>query len=165
MWGGKLIATNYVKIYNPFLESWRKLPTRGSKPSGLYGGASAQRGHYLYVYGGIEASGSLNGNLHRLDLLDTELSPSWTRVAAHSEDGPMKKAKSGMIMYDNSLILVGGYGVRNNLRESDSLWAFEKEKAVGTLQGRGYTNEIHKYEQSKMLIIMFHLLYTRNLLD
>ena len=107
VWGGKEEATTSVQMYDTCLEVWKEVLTHGSPPPALYQGASAHSEHYLYVYGGVLKDISLSGCLHRLD---TKTS-SWTQLAAHSADAPMKKFGCAMIVYENSVIIIGGNGI------------------------------------------------------
>ena len=118
VWGGKAVATTSLQVYHLCLESWRQLETHGPSPPGLHTGASAHSESYLYVYGGVKDDGSYSGCLHRLD---TKTS-SWTQLAAHSANAPMKKKGSGMIIYENSVIVVGGFGIRNGPIQPGSEW-------------------------------------------
>ena len=143
VWGGKLVATTSLQVYHPCLESWRQLHTRGPSPPGLYDGASDHSENYLYVYGGVKKDRSLSGCLHRLD---TKTS-SWTQLSAHSADAPMKKRKSGIIMYENSVIVVGGFGIRNGPIQPGSQWRKWRDKDdEEDPSTRGWTNEMHKYD-------------------
>ena len=143
VWGGKLLATTSLQVYHLCLESWRQLDTYGSSPPGLYGGASAHSENYLYVYGGVKDDNSYSGCLHRLD---TKTS-SWTQLAAHSANAPMKKRGSVMIVYENSVIVVGGYGIRNGPIQPGS--QFRKLRGEDDEEDpsiMGLTNEMHKYD-------------------
>ena len=136
-----MVATTSLQVYHPCLESWRQLDTRGPPPPGLCAGASAHSEHYLYVYGGIKRNGSYSGCLHRID---TKIS-SWTELAAHSANAPMKKSACGMIVCENSVIVVGGFGLRNGPIQPGSEW----EKLRGDDEDPsivGWTNEMHKYD-------------------
>ena len=143
VWGGKTVATTSLQVYHLYLESWRQLNTHGPSPPGLYYGASAHSESYLYVYGGVKDDGSYSGCLHRLDTMTS----SWTQLAAHSADAPMKKKGSGMIMYENSVIIIGGYGVRNGPIQPGSEWrkvrGKDNEEDPST---KCRTNEMHKYD-------------------
>ena len=92
-----------VKTYDPYLETWTQLNTTGTPPSGVSGGACAAVGHHLYTYGGLDTSGSYNDSFHQLD----------TRTLVWSElpNGPMRRAASQMIAYDNKLFLFRGEGI------------------------------------------------------
>ena len=141
VWGGKTVATTSLQVYHPCLESWRQLDTRGPPPPGLFGGASAHSENYLYVYGGAK-DGSYSGCLHRLD---TKTS-SWTQLAAHSANAPMKKKGSVMIMYENSVIVVGGFGIRNGPIQPGSRWMKWRDNDEEDPTTPGWTNEVHKYD-------------------
>ena len=144
VWGGKTVATTSLQVYHPCLESWRQLDTLGSPPPGLYIGASAHSENYLYVYGGVKDDNvSYSGCLHRLD---TKTS-SWTQLAAHSANAPIKKRGSGMIIYENSVIVVGSYGIRNGPIQPGSKWEkLRDEDDEEDPNTQGWTNEIHKYD-------------------
>ena len=144
VWGGKTVATTSLQVYHLCLESWRQLDTRGPSPPGLYAGASAHSESYLYIYGGYKSdAGSYSGCLHRLD---TKTS-FWTQLAAHSANAPMKKVECGMIVYDNSVILVGGFAVRNGPIQPGSEWMKARGKDDDEDPStKGCTNEMHKYD-------------------
>ena len=141
VWGGKAKATS-VQVYDFCLEVWKEVLNHGSPPPALLQGASAHSQHYLYVYGGLNDDGSYSGCLHRLD---TKTS-SWNLLAANSADAPMKKIACGMIMYENSVILIGGTGIRNGPIQPGSEWVCEDEDDDEDPNTAGLTNEMHKYD-------------------
>ena len=107
-WGGRKDDTVSADVFNFHSESWRTITTQGAPPLGIASAASAGSDHYLYTYGGIaENDKSLTGCLHRLDTKTSTLS----QLAAHSTDSPMKKYLSGMIVYQNSVLVIGGVGI------------------------------------------------------
>ena len=144
VWGGKLEATTSLQVYHLCLEAWRQLDTLSPSPPLLYAGASAHSESYLYIYGGVKCDNvSYSGCLHRLD---TKTS-SWTQLAAHSANAPMKKIGCGIIVYDNSVILVGGFGIRNGPIQPGSEWMkFRDEDDEEDPSTKGLTNEMHKYD-------------------
>ena len=143
VWGGKTVATTFLQVYHLSLESWRQLETQGPSPPGLYTGASAHSEYYLYVYGGVKDDSSISGCLHRLD---TKTS-FWTQLAAHSANAPMKKGGCEMIVYENSVIVVGGCGVRNGPIQPGSEWVkLRDEDNEEDPSTWGRTNEMHKYD-------------------
>ena len=144
VWGGKTVATTSLQVYHPCLESWRQLDTRGPSPPGLYAGASAHSESYLYIYGGYKSDYvSFSGCLHRLD---TKTS-SRTQLAAHSANAPMKKNECGMIVYKNSVIIIGGWGIRNGSIQPGSEWRKWRDKDDDKDPNtKGWTNEMHKYD-------------------
>ena len=141
VWGGNEVATTSLQVYHPCLESWRQLHTHGPPPPGLYDGASAHSEHCLYTYGGSKSK-DMYGCLHRLD---TKTS-SWTQLAAHSADAPMKKIRCGMIVYETSVILIGGRGFRNSQIQPGSEWKRLRGKTDEDPNARGFTNEMHLYD-------------------
>ena len=144
VWGGKMVATTSLQVYHPCLESWRQLHTQGPPPPRVYLGASANSENYLYVYGGVKDDNvSYSGCLHRLD---TKTS-SWTQLSAHSANAPMKKKGSAMILYENSVIVVGGFGIRNGPIQPGSEWEKWRDKDDDEDPNtKGWTNEMHKYD-------------------
>ena len=143
VWGGKMVATTSLQVYHPCLESWRQIDSHGTPPPGLYAGASAHSENYLYVYGGVKDDRSNSGCLHRLD---TKTS-SWTQLAAHSADAPMKKHGCEMIVYNNSVIVVGGFGIRNGpIQPGSQFRKLRGEDDDEDPSTKGWTNEMHKYD-------------------
>ena len=142
VWGGKEEATTSVQVYDSCLELWKEVLTHGPTPPGLHEGASAHSEHYLFVYGGVKDDGSYSGCLHRLD---TKTS-SWTQLAVHSADAPMKKFGCAMIVYENSVIIIGGYGIRNGPIQPGSEWVCKDEDEYEDPNTEGQTNEMHKYD-------------------
>ena len=140
VWGGKVVATTSVQVYDSCLEVWKEVLTHGSTPPGLGIGASAHSEYYLYVYGGIKDDGAFGGCLHRLD---TKTS-FWTLLAVHS--ALMKKKGCAMIVYDNSVIIIGGLGTRNGPIQPGSEWLCEDEDEYEDPNTEGLTNEMHKYD-------------------
>ena len=142
VWGGKAKATTSVQVYDSCSEVWKEVLTHGSPPPAVFQGASAHSQQYLYVYGGVKEDYSNSGCLHRLD---TKTS-SWTQLAAHSADAPMKKYGCAMIVYENSVIIIGGYGIRNGPIQPGSEWVCKDEDEYDDPDTEGRTNEMHKYD-------------------
>ena len=142
VWGGKVKAVTSVQVYDYCLELWKEVLTHSSPPPGLVEGASAHSQHYLYVYGGEKNDGSFSGCLHRLD---TKTS-SWTQLTAHSADAPMKKLECGMMVHDNYVIVIGGFGIRNGPIQPGSEWVCDDEDDDEDPNTKGFTNEMHKHD-------------------
>ena len=138
-WGGKndIISAD---VFNFHSELWRTITTRGAPPLGLASAASAGSEHYLYTYGGMTEDQSLTGCLHRLD---TKTS-TWSKLAAHSANSPMKKYLSGMIVFKNWVIVIGGVGIPYGPLQPGSKWMKNNDN-----RGDGLTNEMHKFDLSK----------------
>ena len=142
VWGGRGEATTSVQVYDSCLEVWKEVLIHGPTPPGIDDGASAHSEHYLYVYGGIKDGGSYSGCLYRLEIK----SYSWTKLAAHSADAPMKKTGCAMIVYENSVIIIGGFGIRNGPIHPGSEWMCGDKDNDEDPNTRGWTNEMHKYD-------------------
>ena len=159
VWGGKSVATTSVQVYDFCLEVWKEVLTHGSPPPGLGAGASAHSEHYLYVYGGVMDDGTFSGCLHRLD---TKIS-SWTQLAAHSANAPMKKLGCAMIVYEHSVIIIGGIGIRNGPIQPGSEWVCNDEDDNKDQDDNKdpntncCTNEMHKYDLREGEIEFFYI--------
>ena len=111
IWGGrtedfskrKAELESSVEIFDTHLESWDKIVTKGSSPPGLYLGACASSGQYIYTYGGWDGT-SLQGTLNQLDTQNY----TWKQLSPHINGGPMKKSGCGMVFYQTKLVLFGG---------------------------------------------------------
>ena len=139
-WGGKEDDTISADVFNFHSELWNTVTTQGAPPPGLAFAASAGSEHYLYTYGGVAEDGVLSGCLHRLD---TKTS-TWSQLAAHSADSPMKKYWSGMIIYKNWVIVIGGIGMPQGPLQPGSEWVNQNDDTE-----EGLTNEMHKFDLSK----------------
>ena len=139
-WGGRKRDNISADVLNFHSELWKTVTTQGAPPPGLYFAAFAGSEHYLYTYGGEAEDKSLTGCLHRLD---TKTS-IWSQLAAHSADSPMKKYSSGMIVYKNWVIVIGGIGIPQVPLQPGSEWIKLNDDS-----GDGFTNEMHKFDLSK----------------
>ncbi len=137
-----------IQIYECSTESWKELPTSDTPPPGIYGCATSYSGHILYFFGGRDGT-PFHASLHQLDTR----SMTWKQLSPEHDSGPMRKYECQMIYYKYSLIVIGGYGIPSGVLQSGS--QFTKNKHYQ--DGRGYTNEIHKYNisQGKYLQIVF----------
>ena len=71
----------------------------------------------------------------------------------------MKKTVCGMIVYDNSVIIVGGVGIRNGPIQPGSEWVCgdkDDDKDPNTV---GFTNEMHKYDLTEGEIEFSHKIF------
>ena len=131
-----------VEVFDLYLEQWRVLKTTGSPPKGLFHGAccSTPNGE-LYVYGGYDGS-SYYGGLYKLAMSSQEL--KWSQLSVESDlNGPMRKAGSRMVCFDNKkLAVIGGKGIPHGPPQPGSRFRESKRYTDGS----GYTNEIHFYD-------------------
>ncbi len=126
-----------VQIYECSTESWRELPTTGTAPPGLHGGATAYSDHILYLFGGLDDTSY--GSLHQLDTR----SMTWTELSPQQDSGPMSKYGCEMIYYNNSLLVIGGFCVLSG----NLLSRFPYFRSL--VKDHGITNEIHIYNISQ----------------
>ena len=126
-----------VHSFNGLLESWYPEDTGGVPPPGLYNGACASAGHYVYVYGGHDGS-AYQGSLHQLD------TRTWTWKQL-SSTGPTRKAGCGIVVYGSNVVLFGGYGIPSGPTQP----AAEFVKSSKYTDGRGWTNELHTFDLIK----------------
>ena len=139
-WGIRQDGTVAADLFDFYSELWTITTTQGTIPPGLFLAASTGSEHYLYTYGGMTEDDSPTGCLHRLD---TKTS-TWSQLAAHSADSPMKKTGSGMIVYKNCVIIVGGWGKQHCPLQTGFEWIQSNSN-----RGEGLTNEMHKFDLSK----------------
>ena len=99
----------------------------------------------LFTFGGYK-DGNLFNTLHKLDTKTWR----WCQLSPQNAEGaPMPKSGSGMISFNDSLGVFGGYGISHGSTEPGS---FLKAKAI---DGIGWTNEFHIYhlrEGSKEIV-------------
>ena len=139
-WGVKDDYTISADLFNFHSELWKPITTQGVPPPGITSAGSAGSERYLYTYGGRTEDHSLTGCLHRLD---TKTS-TWYQLAAHSADSPMKKCLSTIIVYKNSVIVIGGRGIPDGPLQPGSKWTQLDDDS-----GEGVTNEMHKFDITK----------------
>ena len=127
--------TSTVFTFDSYLETWSHLNAGGTLPSGLYECACASAGHYLYTFGGRTNDSKYTGSLHQLDTRTS----MWTELA---EDGPMKKANSAMVVYNDQLIEFGGVGIPSGPIQPGSEFIVDSNDTDGS----GWTNEVHSFD-------------------
>ncbi len=129
-----------IQIYECTTESWKVLPTSGTPPPGISRCATSYSGHILYLFGGNDGT-SYHASLHQLDTR----SLTWKQLSPQHDSGPMRKSYCNMIYCNDSLIVIGGYGIPSGELQSGSQFNEHKHYPNGS----GYTNEIHKYHISQ----------------
>ena len=93
-----------LEIFDPQLETWRHVISKGHPPPLLSNGACVSSTHHLYSYGGYDGSSS-DGSLHQLDTRTL----TWTELSSlERPDGPRKKTGCRMVCYGQKLVLFGG---------------------------------------------------------
>ena len=140
--------TKTIQIYDAFTETWREITTVDTPPQGLYRGAASYSDHYMYTYGGSNGT-SYSSSLYQLDTR----SYTWTQLSSQHEYGPMRKVQCGIIYYNNSLVICGGYGYSSSEIQAGSQFI----KNTQSKHGRGWTNEIHMFNISEGIKLSFAL--------
>lgn len=135
-----------VETFDPYTETWEQRQVEGAAPSpGTCLSASASFNDDLFTFGGLDGTSRFN-TLHRLNTKTWR----WCQLSPQNAEGaPMPKSGSGMISFNDSLGVFGGYGISHGPTEPGS---FIKAKAI---DGIGWTNEFHIYhlrEGSKEII-------------
>ena len=136
----KTQLTKSIQIYAPYTEIWREITTTGTPPEGLYGGTATYFDHFLYTYGGHNGT-SYSCSLNQLDTRTY----TWTQLSSQHECGPMRKTECGIIYYNNSLIICGGFGIPSSENQAGSQFI----KSTAFIDGSGWTNEIHMFNISE----------------
>ncbi len=129
----KIQLKKVVQIYECSTESWKEHATTGTPPPGIYGCATAYSDHILYLFGGHDGN-SFHASLHQLDIR----SMTWSQLSPH-DSGPMRKCYCQMIHYNNTLFIIGGWGIPSGELQSGSQFI----ESTFYRDGRGRTNEIH----------------------
>ena len=147
LWGGrvqdfsgsgrrKLAST--IEIFDPYLEAWKKHPTTGVPPPGLYAGACTSLLDSLYWFGGRDDSLFYN-SLHKLGTTTLE----WRELQhLNPADGPMKMFGCGMVSFlQDQLAVFGGYGVSTGPTQPGATFI----KSTKFTDGSGWSNELHVF--------------------
>lgn len=100
-----------LEIFDLTTHEWKKQETTGKVPRMGQGSFFAVTGDTLYTYGGVNDENYFD-DLYQLDLQMFK----WTKLP--NLGGPSPKAFGGMVVYHESLIMIGGVG-SNILRQSD----------------------------------------------
>ncbi len=70
---------------------------------------------------------------------------TWSQLSPQHDSGPMRKYFSQMIHHNNTLIVIGGYGIPSGELQSGS--QYTKDKRYQDVYD--WTNEIHMYNISQ----------------
>ena len=100
--------SSVVESFDPYSELWEQRQVEGDAPSpGTYVAASASLHDDLFTFGGWDGRNYFN-SLHRLDSKTWR----WCQLSPQNAKGaPMPKIGCGMISFENSLGVFGGYGI------------------------------------------------------
>ena len=124
-----------VEIFDLVTNQWQQMPTTGEAPPGHMNASCAAVATYIYHFGGYDRSNYYN-YIHCLNTRNLTWSAT---TASHTQEVPMRKVGAGMIVYDNNLIIAGGYGLLPEL--SDAV-KYVPDPDPG-YEDCGWTNEVH----------------------
>ena len=124
-------SNSHLELFNPKLESWRHVTTKGHPPPLLCNGTCASSDHHLYLYGGSDGS-SRHNSLYKLDTRTL----TWTELSSSDRADYCERKKYGcrMVCYGQKLVLFGGLC-----------------DTAGPTRTRGsvHTNELHIFDLNK----------------
>ena len=124
-----------VEILDSVTEKWQQIPTTGETPPGHMNASCAAVGTYIFHFGGQDRYNYYN-TIHCLEISKL----TWSAVLpANSQEAPMPKFDSGMLIYANNLVVVGGYGDVPQHPHPDK---YVPDPYPG-YEGQGWTNEVH----------------------
>ena len=103
-WKKRSESSTDLEIFDPKLETWRSVKTKGHPPPLLYHGACASSDHHLYICCGSDKS-SRHNSLYQLDTRTL----TWTGLSSSDRAGPRKKIGCRMVCYKQKLVLFGGH--------------------------------------------------------
>ena len=119
--------------------AWETRQTTGPTPQAVQGSACTCIGPDLYVFAGYTGSQYTN-ELHAFNTV----AALWRQHCPRNpSEGPMRKAFCGMIAIDaTTLVIVAGQGIPSGDIQPGSRFV----KNTDFSNGRGWTNELHKYD-------------------
>ena len=122
-----------VEIFNLVTEQWQQMTTTGEMPPGQIGASCAAVATSVYYFGGRDEDNIYN-TLHCLEInkLIWRATP-----AVNPHEAPMLKMNAAMLVYGNTLIISGGYGVLPQNPNPNKYIPDPDRK------GEGWTNELH----------------------
>ena len=128
----------HVLLTMSIIHRWEQQHTTGTPPPGVWGYGSCSSGKDIYYFGGYCGHDSCYHN--SLFLLNTEKF-AWSELfTTNNNTGPMKKAYSGLLAFDDQLLAFGG---RSETDPSNPSPLAKYEKSAN---GWVYTNEHHVFD-------------------
>ena len=120
------------------VDPWRQLNTAGTPHPGLSSAACVSDGvENVFTYGGSSGKRP-EGVLSRLNLETL----TWSQLSPETAGGPMRKTGCGLIIVQDKLVLIGGYG--------DPTGPIQPQvRDTRYTDGRGWSNEIHEFNMSQ----------------
>ena len=133
-------SLSFMDIYNMASCTWNVVALSGDRPSSASRMSYVQNGKYYLQMGGHCGNESctckdLSSKVFQLDL-DYYI---WKEVVTSTSPvAPIPKRGCGMVIFDNTLIVIGGYG-NISKRQSDVFHYVSHQSVANT----GWTNEVH----------------------
>ena len=152
VWGGRTVdfengseadkikLKSCIEQFNPDLEVWRQLNTAGTPHPGLLSAACVSDGENIFTYGGSSGK-RFEGVLSRLNLETL----TWSQLSPETAGGPMRKDGCGLIIVQDKLVLIGGYGIPTGPIQPQATFV----RNTKFTDGRGWSNEIHEFNTSQ----------------
>ena len=126
-------SSKYLELFDPKLETWKHVTTKGHPPPLLYDGACASSGHHLFIFGGSDGSSGHN-SLYQLDTRTL----TWTELSSSDRaDNPRKKKGCRMVCYGHKLVLFGGRCGTTGPTQPGAGYVSDRFM---------YTNELHTFD-------------------
>ena len=129
-----------IEQFDPDLEVWRQLNTAGTPHPGVLSAACVSDGENVFMYGGYSGK-RFEGVLSKLNL---EIL-TWSQLSPETAGGPMRKESCGLIIIQDKLVLIGGYGIPTGPIQPQATFV----KNTKFTDGRGWSNEIHEFNTSQ----------------
>ena len=136
----KIKLGSCIEQFNPDLEVWRQLNTAGTPHPGLANAACVSDGENVFMYGGYSGK-RYEGVLSRLNLETL----TWSQLSPETAGGPMRKEGCGLIIVQDKLVLIGGYGYPTGPIQPQATFVWDTKFTDGS----GWTNEIHEFNMSQ----------------
>ena len=122
-----------VEIFDLVTEQWQQMTTTGEAPPGHMYASCCAVATYIYHFGGSDGSNQYN-SVHCLEISKL----IWRATSAvNPHEAPMLKSNAVMLVYGNTLVVSGGYGVLPQNPNPNKYIPHPE------YEGRGWTNEVH----------------------
>ena len=130
---GRSPPLSVVEIFHLVTEKWQQMPTTGETPPGHIGASCAMIGAHIFHFGGLDGSGRYYNTIHQFDTKVLRWNPVNT---TNPREAPAAKVNSGMISYDDNLLVTSGGYVQDKRHPSGEYVPNPKYK------GYGWTNKV-----------------------
>ena len=124
-----------VETFDLVTEQWQQMPTTGEAPPGHMNSSCAAVGTHIHHFGGRDKEYRYYNTIHCLEISQL----TWRATpAVNPHEAPMLKGGAAMLVYGNTLVISGGYGV---LPQNPNPNKYIPDPDYE--EGQGYTNEVH----------------------